>query len=105
MSGWELPQHTLAWLLSSCPMCILLIILKARLGGQGSEPEPWDRSLPVRSWARRCVSLCLGFLIYEIRAIETVGIRWWQVGKNPPGNTEDMGSIPGPGRFHRPRGN
>ena len=25
--------------------------------------------------------------------------------KNPPVNTKDMGSIPGQGRFHMPRGN
>jgi len=25
--------------------------------------------------------------------------------KNPPANAEDMGSIPGPGRFHMPSGN
>ena len=27
------------------------------------------------------------------------------VGKNPPANTGDTGSIPGPGRFHTPPGN
>ena len=25
--------------------------------------------------------------------------------KNPPASAEDMGSIPGPGRFHMPQGN
>ena len=27
------------------------------------------------------------------------------VGKNPPANAGDMGSIPGLGRFHMPQGN
>ena len=27
------------------------------------------------------------------------------VDKNPPANAGDMGSIPGPGRFHMPQGN
>ena len=27
------------------------------------------------------------------------------VDKNPPANARDMGSIPGPGRFHRTRSN
>ena len=70
-----------------------------------NEPNKQKKSLKLK---RECfiVNFLKQFL-KEMKYLKSKQCRfpWWLSGKNIPVSARDMGSIPGPGRFHMPQSN